>query len=384
MSLTIHKGAQAVSAPQVKNDCFGVKDMYKVNPAAYSSVFAIPTQIADEHLRMAGKAQLKVLLWLYRNPSVTPDIAVIERDTGVPADEIDDAMYYWIQAGLVVKAGEAAVAVQPVQQSATSVLRAQIQDEIPKPETEQKQEKVQEKPAKVKPVIIKPSIKDIAMRLDESAELRSMFSEVQEVFGRTLGYDAQSSLIIMYDHYSLPASVIVMLCSHAKTIGKQGSLGYIMKTAATWSECGITDFESASEKIERMENVQSVWGEFRNLTGVENPKPTQKQSEYLEIWINDFCFSMDMIYSAYERTVEKKGKISWNYIHGILRSWHDAGYKTVQDAENAEREFAIGTQAKKQSVKTSAKTDSAPPSYDISLALKRSKAINPNKTKKGQ
>ena len=41
--------------------------MYKINPNSYKSVFVLPTEIADKHLRMAGKAQLKVLLWLFRN-----------------------------------------------------------------------------------------------------------------------------------------------------------------------------------------------------------------------------------------------------------------------------------------------------------------------------
>ncbi len=354
--------------------------MYKVNPASYSSVFAIPTQIADEHLRMAGKAQLKVLLWLYRNPSVTPDIAVISRDTGVPSDEIDDAMYYWIQAGLVVKdTAEQAVPFGNVP-SATAVVRQQVQQEQP----EQKQDS-HVNVSKDKPLIVKPSIKDISMRVGESAEIRSMFAEVQEVFGRTLGYDAQSSLLILHDHYSLPASVVVMLCNYAKTIGKQGSLVYIMKMGADWSECGITDFESASNKISRMENAQSVWTEFKRLTGAENPKPTQKQAEYLEIWVNDFCFSMDIIYSSYERTVEKKGKISFGYMHGILKSWHESGFKTLEDIERAGREFAMGATAKNsRQIATNKQSQTPPPSYDVDLAIKRSRMINPNKTKKGQ
>ena len=43
--------------------------MYKINPNTYASAFVIPADVADKHLRMAGKAQLKVLLWLYRNPA---------------------------------------------------------------------------------------------------------------------------------------------------------------------------------------------------------------------------------------------------------------------------------------------------------------------------
>ncbi len=352
--------------------------MYKVNPGSYASVFVLPTQIADKHLRMAGKAQLKVLLWLFRNPNTPFDLDVISRDTGIPRDEIDDAMLYWIDAGLVIKDGETPVPVQAETTSATQQLREEkTAFAAPAPVTKPvKQEK--EKTAE-KTVIVKPSIKDIARRLEESGEVASMFNEVQEVFGRTLGYDGQSNLLILHDHYGLPVEVIVMLCSYAKTVGKQGAIAYIVQMGKSWAEDGITDFDSASNKIARMENAQNIWGEFKRLTGVENPRPTAKQAEFLEIWINDYSYDIDMIYHAYEKTVEKKGKISFSYMNGVLRSWFESGYKTIDDVERAAEEFANGTQ--KSKVKTE---NEKKPSYDIELAMKRSLAIDPTKTKKGQ
>ena len=41
---------------------------YLINAEVYASAFFLPTSVADEHLRMAGKATLKVLLWLFRHP----------------------------------------------------------------------------------------------------------------------------------------------------------------------------------------------------------------------------------------------------------------------------------------------------------------------------
>ena len=113
--------------------------MYKVNPGSYASVFVLPTQVADKHLRMAGKAQLKVLLWLFRNPNTAFDLDVISRDTGIPKDEIDDAMLYWIDAGVVIKDGEAPVPVQQETVSASQQLRAEkstipvVQEPVSKP-----------------------------------------------------------------------------------------------------------------------------------------------------------------------------------------------------------------------------------------------------------
>lgn len=357
--------------------------MYKINPDSYASVFALPTDIADRHLRMAGKAQLKVLLWLYRNPAAEADLTIISRDTGIPVDEIDDAMLYWIDAGLVLKNGEKTVAAAPVQPVSTLIRENAVSEK-------QKEVSVSEiaevRPVKTeKPPVVKPSMKDIAMRLTESESIRTMFEEAQASFGRTLGYDAQSSLLILHDHYSLPAEVIIMLCSYAKTVGKQGSVAYIMKMGASWSESGIDSFEKASEKIERLENCNRLWLEFRAATGVDNPRPTSRQAEYLEIWVNDYNFGIDMITYAYERAVEKKGSINFSYMNGILRSWHEAGLKTVSDVEEAGKRFAGETEKKpKKSEVKDFDPSSKNTSFNIDLILKRSRELDPTKTKKGQ
>lgn len=360
--------------------------MYKVNLNSYASVFALPTDVADKHLRMAGKAQLKVLLWLYRNPALQVDVNVISRDTGIPVDEIDDAMLYWIDAGLVVKDGENSVSNQPVAlESATQILREKIENEQQPIVTKEPIAVDVKVPKNEKPPIVKPSIKDIATRIAESEEVRNMFSETQLLFGRTLGYDAQSSLLILHDHYGLPAEVIIMLCSYAKNIGKQGSVAYIVKMGVDWSENGIDSFEKASEKIARLEKSNLIWNEFRKMSGVDNPRPTSKQSEYLEKWVNDYSYGIEMIFAAYERAVEKKGSINFNYMNGILRSWYESGYKNINEVENAEKIFA-GEHEKKPKNADIKDFDpsSKNTSFDVDLIKKRSRELDPTKTKKGQ
>ncbi len=366
-----------------------VRYMYKINPDSYSSVFVLPTQIADEHLRMAGKAQLKVLLWLFRNPTKGGDIKRISRDTGIPEDEIDDAMLYWMEAGLILnddenganQTSEPQTAAKPTDHEEKNSSSAEIFVD----ENKEKNDK--------RLPVVKPSIKDIANRVAQSEEIRNMFNEVQNLFGRTLGYDGQSCLLMLHDYYGLPTEVVVMLCAYAKTIGKQGSLSYIMKMGENCSDNEINTFELASAKIARLESTDKVWNELKQMTGIENPRPTSKQSEFLEIWTNDYNFGVDMINLAYEKAVEKKGNISFSYMNGILRSWHESGYKTTDDVINAEREYTreiVEKQQKKlnreqpQKIKKSQDTKLPPPSYDIELALKQSRMLDPTKTKRGQ
>ena len=47
---------------------------YSVNPSAFKSIFAVPTDIVDKHIRLANEHQLKVLLWILRNSPDNPDI----------------------------------------------------------------------------------------------------------------------------------------------------------------------------------------------------------------------------------------------------------------------------------------------------------------------
>ena len=48
---------------------------YSVNPMQFRSIFAVPTDIVDKHIRIANGDQLKVLLWILRNSPDAPDIA---------------------------------------------------------------------------------------------------------------------------------------------------------------------------------------------------------------------------------------------------------------------------------------------------------------------
>ena len=39
---------------------------YRFNPEILGEIFAVPAAVVDNHIKLAGSAQLKVLLWLLR------------------------------------------------------------------------------------------------------------------------------------------------------------------------------------------------------------------------------------------------------------------------------------------------------------------------------
>ncbi len=74
---------------------------FSINLGAWNSVFAVPAQVVDQHLKLAGGVHLKVLLWLLRHAGTEIDIADISKALGIGTADIKDAMQYWAAAGLI-------------------------------------------------------------------------------------------------------------------------------------------------------------------------------------------------------------------------------------------------------------------------------------------
>jgi len=351
--------------------------MIKINSSVYSSVFVIPSAVADDHIRLAGAVQLKVILFIFRHASdnITPDD--ISSALGIPRADISDALAYWAQAGFI-EYGEqpnaapapAETKAQPAEIPPISKATQTVTAPAPQPSAE-----------RVMPPAVRPTHDEIAARVAESPEVRNLFFEAQRIFGRTIGYDTQSSLLYLMDHEGLPAEVIVMICGYAEANGKR-STRYIEKIGEDWAQREIDTFDKATNRIAELENVNVVWNELKNLIGLDTPKPTARQSEYISKWSCDYGFSTEMIYLAYERMTEKTGKINFKYMDKILSSWHTEGIKTKADVDESDARFREKNASAKKKTTSAPQDGKSAASYDINKAFGSYDV--PTKTKKGQ
>ena len=74
---------------------------YQINPSAYRSVFVVPADVVDRHLRFAGAAQLKVLLWALRSGAGAFDAEGAAQALNLSRMDAADAIQYWVEAGIV-------------------------------------------------------------------------------------------------------------------------------------------------------------------------------------------------------------------------------------------------------------------------------------------
>lgn len=324
---------------------------FMINPTKWNKSFAVPSEVVDDYIKLAGSVQLKVLLWMMRHSVEDRSIEDLSSAIGVSAPDCIDALNFWKETGILV--------------SSESEIKAEIVVPAEKPVIKKETPKVNN--TKILPEIeaVKPTVEQIVARGDESEEIRFLFQEAQMRLGKTIGHDGQAVLLMMHDAYGLPVEVIVTIIEYCVSVGKT-STSYIAKIGKDWGEREIDTLEKADEVISELKVSDEMWGEFRIRTGISTPRPTSAQMKYLNRWKNEFKFSMEMILLAYEETANNIQKMSFPYMDKILKNWFEEGLKTPHEVAKAKQE--------RLSVISPVKTVSKPKkqsSYNIDEVLKQ-------------
>ncbi len=334
---------------------------YKIDPSSYSNMFALPSCVADEHLRLAGSVQLRVIIWLFRHGDKCPVSAKdIGACLGLDESEVDDAMQFWVSNGLVINTDGGEMAYTPQ-------IFSVVQKQQPEPEAEKKAPSRETKRTVEKITVNPPSHDQVARRLNESRELREVMQSAEVSLGSTLSANMQSVLVSLYDDYGLPPEVIAMLIGYCVKEGKATPVS-IASLGRSWCENEIDTLEKAVEYTDAHTKVDRAWGDIHAHLGFKNPKPTKKQRDYMGDWLVKMGFSKGMILLAYEETLDHTDGSSnpFPYMNTVLSSWFENGIDSPEKVSAAKAEFNNRknkgkTAAEKKKGKGNGKT----PSFDI-------------------
>ncbi len=332
---------------------------YSVNPVIFKSIFAVPTDIVDKHIRLANEHQLKVLLWILRNSTDNPDIDEMCKALKINPNDAADYLQYWILTGVINVDGKTIeVNETPEPQSEVKSNESELKKEAPKSKIAKEKEEEPQAPSR-------PSIAEILTRLEESPEIGHLFNEAQVKLGKTIGYDGQCTLLLIHDHYGLPTEVIFMMIDYCVSIGKS-NYSYLQAVGKDWGLREIDTLEKAAEQISILRNSNSLWKEFAIAASLSNTRPTPKQHELVRQWSEEFKYDIEMIMCAYEAMIDTTGRYNINYLHKVLVSWNEKGYRTPEDAIAGEKEYQESKKAPKKNI------SETKASYDLDQFKERS------------
>ena len=313
---------------------------YKLNLGTWGSVFAVPSEIVDKHLKLAGAAQLKVILWLLRHAGEGYTVDDIASALSMQSADVRDCMIYWTETGVItVNEGIITPPVTSVQEDELSAetYTTTKAEQPPKETAVQTQEessdtKSTEKPTRALSRPEKPDAKYLTQRMSDDASIAYLMQAADEIFGRLTNINDKATLLMIHETDGLPVEVIIMLMQYASSIGKC-NIRYIEKMAITWADEEITDLELAEKKIQKLTSGRNAANLIQKTLGLDVHSPTEKETEYADRWLNKWKFTPDMVRKEYEICVDAKGKYIPKYVDSVLGRWYNSGITTPEQAE---------------------------------------------------
>ena len=276
---------------------------YNINLGVWQSIFAVPSVIVDQHIKLAGAAQLKVILWILRYAGHNFTVEDLAASLSMQQADIRDCIQYWVQTGVIaVNEGN----IEPVQQTGTEEKAAAEKEcptenpsETPPPEPQNPSEPKETKKKRVLSRPEKPDPKYIAQRTLNDKSIEFLMHSADEIFGRITSNNDKATLLLMNEYDGLPVEVIIMLLQYAVSIGKC-NMRYIEKMAISWADEEIFTLEAADEKIKRLTGGRNAARIVQRTIGMDEHSPTEKEVKMADTWINQWKFTSDMIRKAYE------------------------------------------------------------------------------------
>ena len=338
---------------------------YGFNSSLYGKVFAVPGVLVEKHLRLAGAAQLKALLWLLYHSGESCDDEELSRVLGLSRGDVCDAMQYWIDNGLVFACEDRADVLSAKEgiQETNGVSSAKIipntagandnggtagGNEFKKAKTSPLSDRNDgeegsegaEKPINAvvsenaKKTLTRAEAIKFAMNDPETAWL---LKEAQVRFARPLSSSETVNLVALHINDGLPCAVILMIIEYASA-SDHCNMRYISSVAAQWLSDEIDTVEKAEAHLKRVEILGGYWRKVLSAFSLEFRRPSNREQIYAERWIGQWHFSQKLLRKAYDVCIDATGKMNMSYIDKVLSAWHDAGVKTPEDADRVSAE----------------------------------------------
>jgi len=282
----------------------------KILPQYGTKVAVVPVLPDSAALREASREQLAVLIALL-SESTFSYFSGAEK-SGATHGQIDDAIRYWQNAGVISVEEAASTAASPTAETVAATAAVSRAAKLPRYNTD-----------------------EAARFLEENPRASSLIDCCQQELGKIFT-TAESEIIIgMMDYLSLNEEYILLLCAHCAKRNKK-SLRYIEKLAISLHDEGIVTYDALEIHLKKRDMAYTAAAQLRKLFGIGKRALIKKEEKAFFSWTAEWEMPMDVITLAYEITVARTGEANISYTNAILEKWNAQGLRTLDDVNAAE------------------------------------------------
>ena len=260
---------------------------------------AIPDIFFSEHLSEIPGTYLKIYLYLIFLSKYGKDIKLndLSRKLNIPLKEINDGTKFLEEHGLLTKKTTGYIIVD-LQEATLHNLYT-------------------------------PNLSLSKEKLEQNAKNKSKAKAIEHInnmyFQGIMGPSWYNDIDLWFRKFGFDEQVMIALFDYCY---KRSALhrNYIQTVAEAWASNNVKTWNDLDIYYQKQEKLNKIKKSIAKKLGKQN-NLTQYESAYIENWVSNFGYDMDIIELALKRTVFKQNP-TFEYINKLITDWHERGLKT--------------------------------------------------------
>ena len=169
-------------------------------------------------------------------------------------------------------------------------------------------------------------------RVEQTAKNKSKAKAIEHInnmyFQGIMGPSWYNDIDLWFRKYCFDEQVMIALFDYCY---KRSALhrNYIQTVAEAWSTNKVQTWSDLDSYYQQQENLNKIKKSIAKKLGKYNGL-TQYEEAYIENWISNFGYDMNIIEIALKRTTFKQNP-TFEYINNIITDWHDRNLKTPSE-----------------------------------------------------
>lgn len=307
------------------------------------SATSVSNTFIDYYMPSASGSFVKVYLYLLRCMYLSPEALSIS----YLADQLEEtekdilrALKYWEKMNLLKLQMEKDKSVSAISiltpQKPKTAAKAPVETPAEAPAEALAMTSAMAPPATpVKPLPEKPVYSTAELQaLSNDEEVKWIATIIENYLSRPLRPKDMQLILYLYDSLKFSAELIFYLYEHCISKGKKSS-SYIEAVAVAWAEQGITTVDEAEHASVQYNTGYTAVTKAFGL----NRMPGSAERRYIDSWISEYQFSIEIITEACSRTLLNTQKPDFKYTDRILSNWHEKGVKSLADIKKLDSAF---------------------------------------------
>ena len=210
-----------------------------------------------------------------------------------------------------------------------------------------------------------PNLSISKEKIEKNSRNQSRLKAIEHInnmyFQGIMGPSWYNDIDLWFKKYEFDEQVMIALfdyCYNRSAMHRN----YVQTVAEAWASNKVKTWNDLDQYYEKQENLNKFKKIIAKKLGKYNGL-TQYEEAYIENWVLNFGYQMDIIEIALKRTTLKQNP-TFEYINNIITDWHERNLKTVSEVNAFLEQRKKQDKATKQLKQTVSKVNYAQRNYD--------------------